>query len=200
MSRALLVLCLWLVCAAPAAAAALDPHRLVAAAEAQVGKTTSYDPSYRVLGYPGGDVAPETGVCSDVIVRAYRTLGIDLQQRVHDDMKAHFSLYPATWGLKSPDANIDHRRVPNLQVFFRRHGEELPVSADPATYAPGDLVTWNLAASGKPVPHIGIVTFQRSGDGKRPLIVHNIGAGARIEDTLFAFRITGHYRYALAPP
>jgi len=141
-------------------------------------------------------VPRETGVCSDVVIRAYRALGIDLQQRVHEDMKRHFGLYPKTWGLSRPDPNIDHRRVPNLQVFFTRHGQSLPVTERSSDYLPGDIVTWNLAAPQKMIPHIGIISAQRTADGTRPLVVHNIGAGTKVEDILFSYKITGHYRYA----
>ena len=184
-----------LLTAFPVLAESFDVLRLVAAAEKQAGVTLSYDGAYRRMAYPNGDVPEETGVCSDVIIRAYRSLGIDLQQRVHEDMKAHFALYPKTWGLTKPDTNIDHRRVPNLQVFFKRHGQSLPVSNHAADYLPGDLVTWNLAAPTKTIPHIGIVSTRRSADGARPLIIHNIGSGVQVEDILFAYKITGHYRY-----
>lgn len=191
----LLVCAALMLAAVPARADIFDPQHLVAAAEKQAGVTLSYDGAYRRMAYPNGDVPEETGVCSDVIIRAYRSLGIDLQQRVHEDMKAHFALYPKTWGLTKPDTNIDHRRVPNLQVFFKRHGQSLPVSSRAADYLPGDLVTWNLAAPAKMIPHIGIVSTRRSADGARPLIVHNIGRGVQVEDILFAYKITGHYRY-----
>lgn len=156
-----------------------------------------YDGSYRRIDFPGGDVPPTVGVCTDVVIRAYRALDIDLQQRVHEDMLGHFAAYPQIWGLDRPDSNIDHRRVPNLQTFFRRHGLELPVSSDPLDYRTGDLVTWTVGGN---LPHIGIVVDRRSSDGHRPLIVHNIGAGPRLEDILFAFPITGHYRYRPAEP
>lgn len=177
-------------------AGGFDAARLVSAAEEQTAYTKSYDPAYRKIPYPNGDVPVETGVCSDVVIRAYRALGIDLQQRVHEDMKRHFALYPKTWGLSRPDTNIDHRRVPNLQVFFKRHGESLPVTDKAADYLPGDIVTWNLAAPQKMIPHIGIVSAQQSADGARPLVVHNIGSGTKTEDILFSYKITGHYRYA----
>lgn len=176
--------------------ASFDASKLAAAAESQVGVTKSYDATYRTLRYPGGDVPLETGVCTDVVIRAYRALGLDLQQLVHQDMEKHFDLYPTTWSLRRPDANIDHRRVPNLQVFFTRFGTALGISNDAQIYQPGDLVTWNLASSGKPIPHIGIVTQRKALISRRPLIVHNIGQGVKIEDTLFEFKITGHYRYA----
>jgi uncharacterized protein YijF (DUF1287 family) len=180
----------------PVYAENFDAARLVAAAEQQVGVTVHYDGAYRRMPYPNGDVPPETGVCSDVIIRAYRALGVDLQQRVHEDMKAHFALYPKTWGLTKPDSNIDHRRVPNLQVFFKRYGQSLPVSNRGDDYLPGDIVTWNLAAPAKMIPHIGIVSTSRSVDSARPLIVHNIGSGVKVEDILFEYKVTGHYRYA----
>lgn len=151
-----------------------------------------YDGSYKAISYPNGDVPGDTGVCTDVVIRSYRVLGIDLQKRVHEEMKAHFSAFPNQWGLKRTDANIDHRRVPNLQVFFSRKGKSLKVTHSPKDYQSGDIVTWLLDNN---LPHIGIVVDQRSADGKRPLIVHNIGTGPKLEDRLFAFQITGHYRY-----
>lgn len=173
---------------------------LLDAAHAQVGVTLRYDPAYVRLPYPNGDVPLDRGVCSDVVIRAYRALDIDLQQRVHEDMRAHFSAYPALWRLRRPDRSIDHRRVPNLETFFTRHGRRLPVSADPADYRPGDLVTWRLPGN---LPHIGIVTTRRDAGGSlaalplapRPWIVHNVGAGAQVEDVLFAWPIAGHFRY-----
>jgi uncharacterized protein YijF (DUF1287 family) len=165
---------------------------LVAAALERTRHKVVYDPAYRVIAYPMGDVPAGTGVCTDEVIRAYRALGIDLQQLVHEDMKVSFSSYPGNWGLSRPDRNIDHRRVPNLQVFFTRHGKSLPVTGRASDYAPGDLVTWDLGGN---VPHIGMVTDRRSADGTRPLIVHNIGAGPTLEDMLFDYRITGHYRY-----
>ena len=151
-----------------------------------------YDPSYKVIAYPGGDVAANRGVCTDVIIRAYRRLGIDLQKAVHEDMTAHFDLYPKHWGLKRPDKNIDHRRVPNLMTFFTRHGIVLPKTTDTKDYQPGDIVCWNL---GHGITHIGIVVRKMSDDGKRYKIVHNIGAGQTEEDMLFHYKIIGHYRY-----
>ncbi len=169
--------------------------RLVEAALERTSHPITYDGGYRRIDYPGGDVPSHLGVCTDVVIRSYRRLGIDLQRKVHEDMRAKFSAYPAFWGLRKPDSNIDHRRVPNLQTFFRRHGDELVASSDPTLYLPGDLVTWMLGGN---LPHIGIVTDRRSADGLRPLIVHNIGAGPVAEDMLFDFEITGHYRYAPA--
>ncbi|MBD8525666.1 DUF1287 domain-containing protein [Pseudomarimonas arenosa] len=186
--------CLALLLLVPALALA-DSAQLVAAAEAQLGVTTSYDPSYRRLDYPMGDVPMHTGVCTDVVIRAYRELGIDLQRRVHEDMRAAFDDYPRLWGLHKPDRNIDHRRVPNLQTFFRRHAAELTVTQQPASYLPGDLVTWRLPGN---LPHIGIVSAERTADGE-PLILHNIGFGVRKEAILFAYPITGHYRFYPQP-
>jgi uncharacterized protein len=168
-------------------------ERLVAAAQAQVGVTIIYDPTFIKLNYPGGDLPRERGVCSDVIVRAYRdAFGIDLQQLVHTDMLASFSSYPPIWGLKAPDASIDHRRVLNLMVFFRRKGRQLAVGHSPVDYAPGDLVTQELPNG---LPHIVIVSHARSQNAAEPLVIHNIGQGTKVEDTLFAYRITGHYRF-----
>ncbi len=167
-------------------------EKLVAAAIERTTHVVRYDGSYRKISYPGGDVPDNIGVCTDVIVRSYRALGIDLQKEVHEDMRRHFSLYPKKWGLKKPDTSIDHRRVPNLQTFFARHGEKLAVSDSADDYRPGDLVTWMLPGN---LPHIGIVTDRRSQDGLRPLIVHNIGAGTVLEDMLFVYKITGRYRY-----
>ena len=168
-------------------------HRtLIAAARSQVGVTTNYTPAYSRLKYPGGDVAPEDGVCTDVIIRAYRkAFNYDLQKVVHEDMKVAFASYPKIWGLTKTDRNIDHRRVPNLQTFFTRKGSKLPVSQDSRDYCPGDMVTQMLGGT---LPHIGIVSDKLTSDGKRPLIIHNIGAGAKEEDGLFNHPITGHYR------
>jgi uncharacterized protein YijF (DUF1287 family) len=166
--------------------------RLVAAAIAQTTRRVVYDGSYRRISYPGGDIPDTIGVCTDVVIRSYRALGIDLQQRVHEDMLAAFSAYPRVRGQHSPDSNIDHRRVTNLQVYLRRHGEIVTISRDPRDYLPGDLVTWMLPGH---LPHIGIVSDRRSHDGDRPLVVHNIGRGPELDDTLFAFPITGHFRY-----
>jgi len=178
--------------AQPAAWPADGVVRLVAAAVAQTARPVRYDGAYRQIAYPMGDVPADTGVCSDVVIRAYRAVGIDLQQRIHEDMRAAFSAYPRAWGLSRPDPNIDHRRVPNLQTFLRRRGTARPLSSNPSDYAAGDVVTWLLPGN---LPHVGLVIDRRSADGARPLIVHNIGRGPEIEDTLFAFPITGHYRY-----
>lgn len=165
---------------------------LITAARAQIGVTTRYNGAYVRLSYPNGDVAPETGVCTDVIIRALRVAhGLDLQQSVHEDMSHAFSAYPALWGLSRPDANIDHRRVPNLRRYFERHDQSLPISDRAADYQPGDLVTW-LLAPGK--PHIGIVSDRMDAQTGEPLILHNVGAGTREQRFLFAYPITGHYR------
>jgi len=152
----------------------------------------AYDPAYFTIPYPNGDVPSDKGVCTDVVIRAYRKLGIDLQKEVHEDMKQHFSKYPKNWGLKRPDTNIDHRRVPNLRVFFAKFGKSKSIETKPELYVPGDIVTWILPGN---LTHIGIVVNRKSADGKRYLIVHNIGAGQVIEDCLFKFTITGHYQY-----
>lgn len=189
-------------------------NQLVNASMARIGKTVLYDPSYQRLSYPEGDVADDRGVCTDVVIRAYRAIGHDLQRLVHEDMRKSFAAYPKRWGLSRPDRNIDHRRVPNLRRFFARHGKDLRISLRASDYRPGDLVTWDLTRSFRDTkvvaarqhrsrmkfgrkPHIGIVTDRMSADGKRPLIVHNIGAGTRLDDILFAFQITGRYRYAI---
>ena len=151
-----------------------------------------YDPGYFRISYPNGDIPSDKGVCTDVIIRAYRKIGIDLQKEVHEDMMANFSKYPKYWGLSKTDKNIDHRRVPNLMTFFRRHGKILPGSNDPSEYKPGDIVCWDLGGG---VTHIGIVVHFMSADNGRHLIVHNIGRGQVMEDCLFDFRIIGHYRY-----
>jgi len=172
-----------------------EPSRLALAAREQVGVTVTYDPSYVALEFPGGDVPRDRGVCTDVVIRALRDAwGIDLQLAVNRDMKADFAAYPALWGLSRPDRNIDHRRVPNLQALLSRIGAELPLTEDPVPYLPGDIVTWMLPGN---LPHIGIVSDQRAADGT-PLVLHNIGSGAREEDILFAFPMTGHYRIGAA--
>ncbi|MEN8236631.1 MAG: DUF1287 domain-containing protein [Pseudomonadota bacterium] len=175
--------------------------KLAAAGFKRTQHRVVYDPAYVSIAYPNGDVPEGTGVCTDVIIRAYRALGIDLQKLVHEDMKRNFSKYPKIWGLSRPDTNIDHRRVPNLQTFFKRQGASLPVTQNPKDYQPGDLITWNLHfASGSVLPHIGMVTDQRSADGKRYLVVHNIGRGPELEDILLDLPMgggrakkTGHY-------
>lgn len=165
--------------------------RLVHAALDRTLVAVRYDPAYVSLKYPGGDVPPDTGVCTDVVIRSYRKLGLDLQKLVHEDMKAHFSAYPKNWGLSRTDSNIDHRRVPNLQTFFKRRGGSLAVTQDAADYKPGDLITCTVAGK---LPHIAIVV-PAPGGGSRPWIVHNIGQGPQCEDRLFEFPLTGHYRW-----
>jgi len=173
------------------------PDRLstefVEAALERTSHRVTYDGSYLRIDYPNGDVPDHVGVCTDVVIRSYRAVGVDLQRLVHEDMVANFGEYPKNWGLTRPDPNIDHRRVPNLRTFFSRQGATLPNSRDPEDYRAGDLVSWMLPGN---LPHIGVVVGQRSTDGRRPLIVHNIGAGPELADGLFAHPITGHYRYA----
>jgi uncharacterized protein YijF (DUF1287 family) len=166
--------------------------KLSSAAVGLTNQVVKYDPSYFSISYPNGDVPAGKGVCTDVIIRAYRKLGIDLQKEVHEDMVGNFSLYPQKWGLKKTDKNIDHRRVPNLMTFFGRHGTTLKRSTNAKDYAPGDIVTWNLGGN---VTHIGIVIDKKSDDNERYLVVHNIGNGQEISDCLLKFEITGHYRY-----
>jgi uncharacterized protein YijF (DUF1287 family) len=168
--------------------------KLVTAAIDRTNSSVRYDGSYVKIPYPGGDVSADTGVCSDEIIRIYRAAGVDLQKEVHEDMLQNFREYPhpAKWGHSRPDANIDHRRVPNLMVFFTRKGESLSITDRPEDYVPGDLVTWDL---GGDVPHIGIVVDRLAASSQRHLIVHNIGDGPKMEDVLFAWKITGHYRY-----
>tara|TARA_R110002073_G_scaffold40547_5_gene115152 strand:+ start:289538 stop:290119 length:582 start_codon:yes stop_codon:yes gene_type:complete len=163
--------------------------------DAAIGLTEQqvvYDPTYFSIPYPNGDVPIGIGVCTDVIIRAYRKVGLDLQKEIHEDMKANFSKYPKLWGLKSTDRNIDHRRVPNLMTYFKRKGAELAITKNAEDYKPGDVIAWNLGGA---ITHIGIVVDKKSNDGKRNLIVHNIGAGQVIEDCLFKFKIIGHYRF-----
>lgn len=166
--------------------------QMLEGAIAQAGVTTGYDPAYVALEYPNGDVPEKTGVCSDVVVRAFRKAGIDLQKEVHEDMKAARSEYPTKWGANGPDKNIDHRRVLNLMKYFERQGKSLPISDVAADYQPGDIVAWQLSTG---IDHIGIVTNLQSDTDNRFLIVHNIGAGTRIEDVIFAWTIKGHYRF-----
>ncbi len=168
-------------------------HRLVTAAIERTHHSVRYDPAYVHIAYPGGDVPQDTGVCSDEIIRAYRAVGVDLQKEVHEDMEQNFSAYPRKWRwiLSKPDTNIDHRRVPNLMVFFQRKGLSLPITSRPEDYAPGDIVTYDLGGG---VPHIALVVDRKGGSGSY-MIVHNIGQGAHMEDVLFHWKITGHYRY-----
>lgn len=168
-------------------------NKLSDAALLLINQKVEYDPQYFSIPYPNGDVPAGKGVCTDVVIRAYRKLGIDLQKEVHEDMKANFGLYPKNWGLKTTDKNIDHRRVPNLMKFFSRFGTEKPITTNASDYAPGDIVAWNLTGS---VTHIGIVVDKKSPDGKRYMIVHNIGFGQVMDDVLFEYKIIGHYRYS----
>jgi hypothetical protein len=168
--------------------------KLVAAAEERTHHAVRYDPAYVRIPYPGGDVPADTGVCTDEVIRSYRAVGVDLQKEVHEDMEQNFSTYPRNWRWLSrhPDTNIDHRRVPNLMVFFGRKGETLGITQRAEDYLPGDIVTWDLGGG---VPHIGIVVEQKSAASGRFMIVHNIGQGPKMEDVLFNWKITGHYRY-----
>ncbi|NNE40253.1 MAG: DUF1287 domain-containing protein [Marinicaulis sp.] len=186
--------------ATPALAQTADFGAAVSAAAIErTEHRVTYDPAYVPLDYPMGDVAADKGVCADVIVRALRKLDIDLQKLVHEDMSAAFNQYPAHWGLSRPDTNIDHRRVPNLEKYFARRGFSLAISDNAADYKPGDIVAWNLnGASGGWLPHIGIVTDRFAPSG-RPMIVHNIGAGPKLEDVLFDWSMTGHYRLRAEP-
>ena len=173
--------------ATPAILAMLDSTK------EQTRVTTGYSQQYFKLRYPNGDPPAEIGACTDVVIRAFRKAGVDLQKEVHEDMAANFSAYPKKWGLVRPDANIDHRRVPNLQTFFNRREKSLVVSNKGADYFPGDVVTWDLDERG--TTHIGVVSNLWSVDTNRYLIIHNIGSGTRLEDRLFEWKVTGHYRY-----
>lgn len=168
--------------------------KLAAAAEERTHHAVRYDPAYVRIPYPGGDVPADSGVCTDEIIRSYRAVGVDLQKEVHEDMEQNFSAYPRRWRWLSghPDTNIDHRRVPNLMVFFSRKGETLGITQRAEDYLPGDIVTWDLGGG---VPHIGIVVDQKSAASGRFMIVHNIGQGPKMEDVLFQWKITGHFRY-----
>jgi len=190
---------LWLVCVVMAAgmlrtmAVPENDHavEIIKAARSQIGVTTGYDPAYRSMGYPDGDVPESSGVCTDVVIRALRkAIGMDLQKEVHEDMKANFSRYPTIWGLRKTDRNIDHRRVPNLKTFFTRRKWKQPIPEKPQDYEPGDLVTCTVPPH---LPHIMIVSDRRTEEG-RPLVIHNIGQGVREEDRLADFPITGRYR------
>ncbi len=167
---------------------------IVNAAYERTNQNVRYDGAYISIDYPNGDVPSNMGVCTDVVIRTYRKLGTDLQKLVHEDIKTNFSKYPSKriWGLTKPDKNIDHRRVPNLQVFLERHGVKLQTSSKGSDYKAGDLVTWMLPGN---LPHIGIVVAKTDPDSGNPLIVHNIGRGPEIQDMLFHYEITGHYRY-----
>ncbi|WP_288998244.1 DUF1287 domain-containing protein [uncultured Psychrobacter sp.] len=192
-SKSLLAVVLSVMLIQPTVAASpiSSGNKLALDAKKQIGVTVSYDPAYRKLAFPRGDVPIETGVCTDVIVRAYRLQNIDLQQLVNHDMKSNWSTYPKHWGLKSTDKNIDHRRVPNLEVYFEHHGQALSIT-DKDSFRAGDIVTWRLPNSN--LPHIGIVSDNKAADGT-PLIIHNIGRGTQEENILFAYPITKHFRY-----
>jgi uncharacterized protein YijF (DUF1287 family) len=189
--RTLIFLILSLCLLAPLIAAG-TPKDLVDAARQRTRQHERYDGSYRVIAYPMGDVPSDRGVCTDLVIRAYRALKVDLQVLVHEDMTRAFSVYPPLWGLRRPDRNIDHRRVPNLQKFFERAGANLPATRSPEDYQQGDLVTWMLPGN---LPHIGIVSDQKVSGSPKPKIIHNIGAGPVEDDILFAYPITGHYRF-----
>lgn len=180
----------WLIIFISCSVAEANP--LVEAAQERLEHVVIYDGAYQKIDYPMGDVDANKGVCTDVIIRSYRTIDIDLQQLVHEDMSVHFSFYPAHWGLSQPDSNIDHRRVPNLETFFARHGESLPVTQNAADYQPGEIVSWRLSRSN--LPHIGIISDKKAESGNYE-IIHNIGWGPKSDDILFAHKINGHYRY-----
>lgn len=167
-------------------------HRLADSAMTLTKQEVVYDPSYFRIDYPNGDIPSDKGVCTDVVIRAYRKLGIDLQKEVHEDMRANFEKYPKNWGLSKPDKNIDHRRVPNLMTFFSRQGMTKEITQNPGDYQPGNIICWNLYGG---ITHIGIVSKKKSRDGKRYLIIHNIGAGQITEDLLFDYKIIGHYKF-----
>jgi len=171
----------------------LADNKLVTAAKERLNHFVIYDGSYQSISYPNGDVDKNKGVCTDVVIRSYRSLGVDLQKLVHEDMKKEFSAYPKIWGLTKPDSNIDHRRVPNLEKYFTRNSTSLDVSNNPQSYKPGDLVTWRLPNN---LPHIGIVSnVQSEKDPNRYKIIHNIGLGPKLDDMLFDYKIFGHYRF-----
>ncbi len=181
---------------APAIAKPVPAAKFLHAAAALANRGVGFDSGYHRIAYPLGDVASNTGVCADVVVRAYRGIGIDLQVLVHQDMARNFAVYPKIWGLHRPDSNVDHRRVLNLATFFRRHGTVLKITDHPGDYQAGDLVTWNLDPRGS-TPHIGIVMPGHAADGRTPLILHNMGSGQIVQNILFTYRITGHFRYAI---
>ena len=185
------ILLIFLCCCGLQAQESFD-QKLADAAVTLTKDQVTYDPAYFSLSYPNGDVPADKGVCTDVVIRAYRKVNIDLQKEVHEDMVAHFSKYPKIWGLKHTDKNIDHRRVPNLMVFFERFGTEKPITNIAQDYKPGDIVAWNLGGA---ITHIGIVSNKKSPDNNRYLIVHNIGAGQVLQDCLFDYKIIGHYSY-----
>lgn len=168
-------------------------RKVLESAFRQIETTKGYTQKYFSIPYPNGDVPPETGACTDVVIRSFRNAGIDLQKLVHEDMSANFDKYPEKWGLTKTDTNIDHRRVPNLQTFFTRTNAALPVTDEPSAFQPGDVVSWDL--DGKGMTHIGLVSHMRNAADSRYLIIHNIGGGTMLEDRLFDWEITGHFRY-----
>lgn len=174
-------------------------ERLSQAAISIIDPSIDYDPAYFSIQYPNGDVPAKKGVCTDVIIRSYRKLGIDLQKEVHEDMIENFDTYPnlKNWGMTKTDTNIDHRRVPNLEIFFERKGTKLPVTQNSNNYKTGEIVTWMINDK---LPHIGIVTNKKSKDGKRNLIVHNVGNGQVLQDCLFEYKIVGHFKYSKEIP
>lgn len=171
--------------------------QLAESANTLIKQSVVYDPAYFVIDYPNGDVPVNKGVCTDVVIRALRMHHIDLQKRVHEDIKANFGKYPKMWGLKHPDKNIDHRRVPNLMTYFSRKNADLPISNNPEDYKAGSIICWQLSGG---QTHIGILSSRKSADNKRQLVVHNIGSGQVIDDCLFRFKIIGHYRYPNVKP
>ena len=192
MMRRFVYIIVFILCLSSAFGQAEFYDRLADSALTLTKQRVKYDPAYFRIDYPNGDVPSGKGVCTDVVIRAYRKMGIDLQKEVHEDMKANFSKYPKNWGLSSTDRNIDHRRVPNLMTFFSRHGTVKKMSQESKDYLPGDIVCWNLGGG---TTHIGIVSKRKALFGDRYLIVHNIGAGQVLEDCLFRYKIIGHYRY-----
>ncbi len=191
MKKTTLLNILFLLLISPYAVGQSFSEKLSNAALELTKQKVSYDPAYFKISYPNGDVPSNKGVCTDVIIRAYRKLGVDLQVEVHKDMEANFHKYPKKWG-SGTDKNIDHRRVPNLMVFFSRHGKVKLITEQPKDYIPGDIVCWDLGGG---ETHIGLVVNKKSKDGSRYLIVHNIGYGQELEDCLFKYKIIGHYRY-----
>ena len=175
-----------------------DGKKLAAAALERTYSKVTYSSRYEKISYPMGDVPKNRGVCSDVVIRSYRALGVDLQQLIHEDMVANFDAYPKIWGLSKPDTNIDHRRVPNIRRFLKLHGTSMETSSDPNNFIAGDIVAFNLAAGRANTPHIGIVSAKKSAAGT-PLIIHNIGSGPKLENILFTYKMTGHYRYHPKP-
>lgn len=192
--KKIIILLVFFAVTLPSTIIAATDDEFIRAALDRTNYSVKYDGTYHSIPYPGGDVPSNIGVCTDVVIRAYRKVGIDLQELVHKDIEKNFLKYPSKriWGLNRPDPNIDHRRVPNLEVFFNRNGQRLQVTHERTDYSPGDLVTWMLPGN---LPHIGIVTDRYSEETGNPMIVHNIGSGPKLEDSLFAYPITGHYRY-----